>query len=279
MDILVTGANGQLGKEMKRELSLSHSVIALSKTELDITEREKVEKLMREIKPNLIIHCAAFTAVDLCEISQKKALEVNGLATSYLTDAADKIGARMFYISSDYVFDGKKKSPYVEEDDPNPQSIYGLSKWLGEQFVLRMEKGTVIRTSWLYGHDGRNFVKTMLQLAKQNREIKVVNDQIGSPTYVNDLVEIILELINKKNGIYHVNNSGSCSWYEFAHAIFKEAGYNPDVVFPISTDDYGAAAPRPSYSVLTSNYLQNENVKVPRHWQAALSEFIRKETT
>lgn len=262
-----------------KKLSLSHSVFGLNKEKLDITDSQKVQKCFTEIKPELIIHSAAFTSVDLCEALRTKALEINGLATDYLVKAADQVGARLFYISSDYVFDGKKQSPYLVEDKPNPQSIYGISKWFGEQFVLRMEKGTVIRTSWLYGHAGRNFVKTMLQLAKQNREIKVVNDQIGSPTYVNDLVDTILQLLDKRNGIYHVSNSGECSWYSFAQAILKEANYNTYLVSPTTTVKYGAPAPRPRYFILSKNALESENVQIPRHWQDALKEFIRKETT
>ncbi|MCS0674073.1 dTDP-4-dehydrorhamnose reductase, partial [Cytobacillus firmus] len=219
----------------------------------------------------------AFTAVDQCEIKCKEAFEVNGLGSGFVAQAANKVNARMFYISSDYVFDGRKQSPYTEEDEPNPQSTYGMSKWLGEKLVQKFTNGTIIRTSWLFGHDGKNFVKTMLDLAEKNKEIKVVNDQIGSPTYVNDLAETIIELLNKKSGIYHVTNSGSCSWYEFARTIFKEAGFSPGLVHPIMTEEYGALAPRPPYSILAHDALIRENVKVPRPWNEALQEFIRKE--
>ena len=197
-------------------------------------------------------------------MDRKKAFEVNGLGAGYVALAANKVGARMFYISSDYVFDGKKQSPYLEEDVPNPKSTYGMSKWMGEQLVLSINNGTVIRTSWLYGHDGKNFVKTMLELAKKNKEIKVVNDQVGSPTYVNDLVETLQHLFDKKDGIYHVSNSGSCSWYTFAKTIFEEAGYNPEFVYPTTTEEYGALAPRPHFSVLGHEALLRENVKILR---------------
>jgi dTDP-4-dehydrorhamnose reductase len=278
LNIIITGANGQLGKELSRQLKPSHSVISLSSKDLDITENKKVEKTISEMKPDLIIHSAAFTAVDKCELERKKAFEVNGLGTDYLIKAADKVGAKMVYISTDYVFDGQRDSPYPEEEKPNPQSIYGLSKWLGEQFVLQSKNGTIIRTSWLYGHDGKNFVKTMLDLAKKNKEVKVVDDQLGSPTYVHDLVETILHLMNKKTGIYHVTNSGECSWFSFAKTIFKEAGANPHLVKPITTEEYGALAPRPRYSVLGHHALMRENVKLTRHWKEALKEYIRKES-
>jgi dTDP-4-dehydrorhamnose reductase len=278
LDILITGADGQLGKELTRQISQSHSVISLGKKDLNITDKEKVNKIISQLKPELIIHAAAFTAVDNCEIERKKAFEVNGLGAGYVAIAANKVGARMFYISSDYVFDGIKQSPYTEEDEPNPLSVYGMSKWLGEKLVLNFH-GTVIRTSWLYGHDGKNFVKTMLALAQKNKEIKVVNDQIGSPTYVNDLTETIIRLFDKRIGIYHVSNSGSCSWYEFAKAIFKEAGFDSNLVLPISTEDYGALAARPRYSVMAHKALMRENVKPPRTWNEALKTFIRKEVS
>jgi dTDP-4-dehydrorhamnose reductase len=278
LDILITGADGQLGKELTRQISQSHSVISLGKKDLNITDKEKVNKIISQLKPELIIHAAAFTAVDNCEIERKKAFEVNGLGAGYVAIAANKVGARMFYISSDYVFDGIKQSPYTEEDEPNPLSVYGMSKWLGEKLVLNFH-GTVIRTSWLYGHDGKNFVKTMLALAQKNKEIKVVNDQIGSPTYVNDLTETIIRLFDKRIGLYHVSNSGSCSWYEFAKAIFKEAGFDSNLVLPISTEDYGALAARPRYSVMAHKALMRENVKPLRTWNEALKTFIRKEVS
>ncbi|WP_227551522.1 dTDP-4-dehydrorhamnose reductase [Metabacillus sediminilitoris] len=278
MDILITGAHGQLGKELGRKLSLFHSVVSLGKKELDITKQEEVAKIISHVNPQIIIHAAAFTAVDQCETDRKKAFEVNGLGAGYIAQAANKVNARMFYISSDYVFDGNKQTPYIEGDEPNPQSTYGMSKWLGEKFVLNLYNGTVIRTSWLYGHDGKNFVKTMLELAKKKKEIKVVNDQIGSPTYVNDLTESIIQLLDKKNGIYHVSNSGSCTWYEFARTIFEEAGFNPKLVLPTTTKEYGALATRPRYSVLENSALLRESIKPLRLWNEALKEFIRKET-
>lgn len=277
LDILITGANGQLGKQLEKQLCLSHSVIGLGKKDLDITNKNRVDDIISHYKPQLIIHAAAFTAVDQCEIEQKKAIEVNALGTHYIAQAANNTQARMFYISSDYVFDGKKNQPYCEDDEPNPQSIYGLSKWMGEQLIRLCHDTTIIRTSWLYGHGGNNFVKTMINLSKKGKEIKVVNDQVGSPTYVNDLTKVILQLMHKKNGIYHISNSGSCTWHEFARAIFEEAGVNPDLVLPITTKEYKALAPRPQFSVLSHQALIREEIVLPRPWKEALKEFVRKE--
>ncbi|MED3552025.1 dTDP-4-dehydrorhamnose reductase [Cytobacillus praedii] len=277
LNILITGAHGQLGKELVKQLCPSHSVIGLGKKELDVTNKNRVDHIISHYKPQIIIHAAAFTAVDQCEIEQKKAMEVNALGTQYIAQAANKIQARLFYISSDYVFDGKKNQPYTEEDEPNPHSIYGLSKWMGEQLSNICHRTTIIRTSWLYGHGGNNFVKTMLNLSKKGKEIKVVNDQLGSPTYVKDLTEMILQLMHKKDGIYHISNSGSCSWHEFARAIFEEAGVNPDLVLPIKTSEYKAPAPRPQFSVLSHQALLREEIALPRPWKEALKEFVRKE--
>lgn len=278
LNILITGAHGQLGKELVKQLCPSHSVIGLGKKDLDITNKNRVDHVISHFKPQLIIHAAAFTAVDQCEIEPKKAMEVNALGTQYIAQAANKIQARLFYISSDYVFDGKKNKPYTEKDEPNPQSSYGLSKWMGEQLTKLCHHTTIIRTSWLYGHGGSNFVTTMLNLSKKGKEIKVVNDQLGSPTYVNDLTEMILQLMHKRNGIYHISNSGSCTWHEFARAIFEEAGVNPDLILPITTEEYKALAPRPQFSVFSHQALLREEIALPRPWKEALKEFIRKET-
>lgn len=276
VDILITGAKGQLGKALERKLCDTHSVISLDKKELDVTNKEATEEIISFYKPQIIIHAAAFTAVDQCEIEFKKAFEVNSLGAGYVAQAANNVNACMYYISSDYVFDGNKKTPYGEEDTPNPQSIYGMSKWLGEKLVLKYTNGTVIRTSWLYGHDGKNFVKTMLELAGKNKEIKVVTDQVGSPTYVNDLTETIVQLFHKKNGIYHVSNSESCTWYTFARTILEEAGFNPNLILPTTSEEFGTPAPRPRHSVLGQYALSREKIKTLRPWNEALKEFIQE---
>ncbi|MBN8201192.1 dTDP-4-dehydrorhamnose reductase [Bacillus sp. NTK034] len=277
MDILITGGEGQLGRELQKSLSSKHHSYSLGKGDLDITNKEKADLIINQLKPDIIIHAAAYTAVDKCESERKKAFEVNSLGAGYIASAGKKVNARIIYISTDYVFDGKKQSPYTEDDIPNPLSVYGMSKWLGERIVLTNSDATVIRTSWLYGHEGKNFVKTMLELGKENREIKVVNDQIGSPTYVNDLAAVIEQLIDKENSIYHFSNTGSCTWFTFAKRIFEEAGYDPARVQPITSAEYGVPAPRPAYSVMEHKAINNQGIKTPRHWEYALKDFIRKE--
>lgn len=279
MRILITGGKGQLGRELERKLSRSHDVWSLGKEELDITRKDEVDSVLTAIRPEMIIHCAAYTAVDECEKNRKKAFEVNGLGTCFLVQAASRLDARIIYISTDYVFDGAKGSPYTEDDEPNPLSIYGLSKWMGEKFVLNYMKGTVVRTSWLYGHSGKNFVKTMLRLAESKKEIKVVHDQIGSPTYAKDLVQVIVQLFGKKDGIYHVSNKGQCTWYEFAKEILRLAQLDPAIISPITTEEYNAPAPRPKYSVLGHEGLKREEILPLRPWDEALEEFFRKEKT
>lgn len=280
MIILITGAGGQLGKDLNRKLSQNHSVYNFKKNELDITNKALVEQTIKQITPDIIIHSAAYTSVDDSEINRNLAFEINSIGTGNVVNSARKLGARFIYISSDYVFDGKKTTPYSEEDNTNPQSIYGWSKLLGEILTLQYDNSTVIRTSWLYGHDGRNFVKTMLELGKKNREIRVVHDQIGSPTYTNDLADFILELTKSdKRGIFHFSNTGACTWYEFAKAIFIEAGYDADLVLPTTSEAYNALAPRPPYSVMGHSRLIKEKYSVPRQWQEALKEFIQKENS
>lgn len=277
MNILVTGASGQLGKELCRQLSQTNTVTGLIRNQMDITKKDEVFNHIQQLKPELIIHSAAYTAVDQCEADRKKAFDVNWRGTSYVTEAAESVNAKIIYISTDYVFDGKKKAPYAEEDPPYPLSIYGLSKLYGEKCVLKYKKGTVIRTSWLFGHEGKNFVKTILHQAKQNKHCKVVNDQIGSPTYVKDLIEIMIELFQKKNGMYHVTNSDSCSWSEFAKAVLKEGGASTGMVTSVSSEHYGARARRPAYSVLGHDALQREKLGPMRTWQEALKDYFQRE--
>ncbi|HWO75385.1 MAG TPA: dTDP-4-dehydrorhamnose reductase [Bacillus sp. (in: firmicutes)] len=278
MRILVTGAYGQLGREVISQFSKEYQIIGYGKKELDITNEENVGTVIKKISPNVIIHTAAYTAVDTCETNIKQAYEVNTIGAANVAKAAQKIGARMFYISTDYVFDGKKEVPYLENDETNPLSIYGLSKLAGEKSVLKiLPVCTIIRTSWLYGHGGKNFVNTMLQFAKQNKKVKVVDDQVGSPTYTVDLVRVLLALMNKPDGIYHVSNTGSCSWFQFAKRIYQEAGADPELVIPCTTEEYGSLAKRPKYSVLDQKELVNVHIEPPRKWDDALREFLRKE--
>ncbi|WP_411335071.1 dTDP-4-dehydrorhamnose reductase [Metabacillus indicus] len=277
--MLITGAGGQLGKELSRQLLQNHQVTALTKSDLDVANKEEVLKVICQKKPEMIIHTAAFTDVEQCESNRRKAFEVNWRGTAAVARAAETVQARLIYISTDYVFDGKKKAPYTEDDPPYPLSIYGLSKLYGEKCVLDYKRGTVIRTSWLFGHEGKNFLKAILRQVNENKILRVVEDQIGSPTYVKDLAEIILKLDKKTTGIYHVSNTGACSWYEFAKAIVREAEVNPGKVIPVSTDFYGTIAKRPAYSVMAHHALKREGFDPLRSWQDALKEFFNKENS
>ena len=280
MKMLITGANGQLGQELMKQLK-SHSqyiVKGYTKKQLDVTNTEKVEKVFYDFLPDIVIHAAAFTAVDLCEKKEYEAYNVNSKGAFNVALAAKDVNAEIVYISTDYVFDGKKQTPYLETDPAYPLNIYGKSKLLGEKVIEMIQpKSYIIRTSWLYGPDGNNFVNTMLRFAKQRKEVKVVNDQIGSPTYTKDLAEKITELLGKPYGIYHISNSKTCSWYQFAQAIFQEAGYNSKLITPVTTKEYGAIVQRPAYSVLAHTKLKEEGVLAPRSWEQALKEYIKGE--
>ncbi|SNX74835.1 dTDP-4-dehydrorhamnose reductase [Bacillus oleivorans] len=276
---MVTGANGQLGREVISQFCKNYDVIGFGKEELNITNEDEVRIVINKVNPNVIIHTAAYTSVDGCETNIRLAYEVNTIGAANVAQAAGDHAARMFYISTDYVFNGEKELPYLEYDMTDPLSIYGISKLAGENVVRRLlPNSTIIRTSWLYGHGGKNFVNTMLQFAKDNKKVTVVDDQIGSPTYTADLVKVLLELIDKPGGIYHVSNTGSCSWFQFAKTIYKEAGSDPELVSPCTTAEYGSQAKRPKYSVLAQSELERVNIVPPRKWEEALKAYLGKES-
>lgn len=279
MKVMITGAGGQLGKDLITIFEKDYAIEAFDKENLDITDEKNVFNVISNLKPDLIINAAAYTAVDDCEINRKLAYEVNSFGAYYVAKAAKANGASMVQISTDYIFNGKKDTPYEVDDSPDPISIYGQSKMLGEQLVrFAMENSYIVRTSWLYGHHGKNFVKTMLHLGKMEKSINVVDDQIGSPTFTYDLATAIKELIGKPYGIYHITNQGSCSWFNFAKAIFQLANYDPSLVQPLSSEQYKALAQRPAFSVLSSKSIESVGVTV-RHWEEALQEFIEKEVS
>jgi dTDP-4-dehydrorhamnose reductase len=277
MKIIITGAGGQLGKELVKALSTQqYQVFPYTKEQLDITNREQIQRLFAEIEPNVVINCAAFTSVDVCEVEVEKAYVVNGIGPYYLGMEANKYKAKLIHISTDYVFSGDQSLPYKEDDVTNPHTIYGKSKLLGEELLQRnCCNFLIIRTSWLYGHEGKNFVNTMVELSKKMSSLKVVCDQVGSPTYTKDVAIAILSLMSDKTGIYHVTNSGSCSWYEFAEEIMKQI--NPSVeVIPIGSEEYVYKTPRPSYSVLSTNRLNQSGINL-RNWESALIDYLKKE--
>lgn len=255
LKILITGANGQLGRCLQDVAERYPDYMFHFKTskELDITSKENINKLFAHEKFDYCINCAAYTAVDKAETDQENAFLVNAEAVKYLSEACKAQNAVLIHISTDFVFDGSKTTPYTEEDTPNPINVYGASKLKGEQYVKELlEKYFIIRTSWVYSEYGNNFVKTMLRLGTERDELNVVNDQIGSPTYAGDLAEAIMKIINLEAtnyGIYHYSSEGAISWYDFAKEIFETKGMTIKVN-PIPSKAYTTPAKRPAFSVM-----------------------------
>jgi dTDP-4-dehydrorhamnose reductase len=274
MRILITGANGQLGWELQRVLA-KHDLILANRPDFELTDPHLASKIA-PLQPEVCVHAAAYTDVDGCERDPQHAVNVNADGAARVAEAAAQVGAYVIYVSTDYVFDGKKTEPYTETDSPNPINAYGRSKLLGEQTVLSRCPGSLIlRTSWLYGVHGRNFVKTILDLAKTRGEIRVVSDQRGSPTWAQELAAIIGQLVQQpRQGILHAAGTGSCSWYEFAAAILEEAKIVCRIV-PISTEESGRLAKRPPYSALSSARLGSDGLGLSL-WHDALQLFMKE---
>jgi dTDP-4-dehydrorhamnose reductase len=276
MKVVVTGAKGMLGNALLRVFS-DTKVIGLSHDQLDVTVLDDAVNKIKTIKPDFVIHAAAFTNVDLCESEPEEAYRVNGIGTRNVAIACEEIKCPVIYISSDYVFDGTKGKPYYEWDQTNPINQYGLSKHMGETFVSSLtNRFYILRTSWLYGENGRHFVDTIITLLSEREVIDVVNDQIGSPTYTMDLAQKIREIAGKGYGIYHVTNSGSCSWFDFARAIASRTNRERKIL-PASSDTFKRPARRPAYSVLDSTMLRLEGMSEMRHWEEALHEYLDQE--
>ena len=274
--VLVLGARGMVGHELLKACRGQYEVFDLGKQDLDITHQEATRRTIETISPHVVINAAAYTDVDGCEKNMQKAFAINGEGTRNVVKGCKYSGAKLVYISTDYIFDGKKRSPYVENDLPNPPNIYGESKLLGESYVERLlDDYLIIRSQWLYGKHGRNFVETILSLAAKNRRIEVVNDQIGCPTYAVDLSMAILALLSKDaRGIFHVSNSGSCSWYEFALEIVRLAGMDRVKIVPISSGALNRPAKRPLYSVFDCQNLHKQAGVQMRSWQEALHDYF-----
>jgi dTDP-4-dehydrorhamnose reductase len=244
--------------------------------EMDIQKEDESITKVEKLRPEIVIHIAAYTDVDGCERDQEKAFAVNAEGTKHVVLAASKCRAKIVYLSTDYVFDGEKGEPYLESDLPHPLNVYGHSKLKGERYVQEeMKDFLVIRTQWLYGPFGRNFVDSILQQAKVKRALSIVNDQLGSPTYTLDLARAVSELIRvEARGIFHVTNSDSCTWYAFAETILKLAGVDRVKVLPISSKELGRPATRPSYSVLSGQKLKKETGMTMRSWTEALEDYL-----
>jgi dTDP-4-dehydrorhamnose reductase len=280
MNILITGSNGQLGNGM-RVLAKEHGCHTYFFTdieELDICNEHAVRTYVTDNLIDVIVNCAAYTAVDRAEENKGLSARLNNKAAGYLARAAQSREAAMIQISTDYVFDGTKHTPYIEEDAPCPTSVYGATKLAGEENVLKnCEKAVVIRTAWLYSTYGNNFVKTMIRLGRECNTLGVVFDQIGTPTYAHDLARVIYTIINKGivRGIYHFSNEGVCSWYDFAISIHRLVGITSCKVKPLHTADYLAKAARPHYSVLDKTKIKETyEVEIP-YWEESLKKMIR----
>ncbi len=278
MKIMITGARGQLGLELQAQLEKSnHLVIATDYEELDITDLRQVkDKLLLE-KPEVVINCAAHTAVDKCEEDIENAYKINAIGPKNLAIVCDKVGAKLVQVSTDYVFDGENPLPRREDDITCPQSVYGASKLLGEEYTRTFcKKHFILRTAWLYG-EGHNFVRTMLKLAQTNKEINVVADQFGSPTSTKDLAKVIIELIQTEYyGTFHATCEGECSWYDFAEKIFCLTDMDVKLN-KVTSEAYIRAAKRPKYSVLDNFMLKLYNMNYFRNWEDALRDYLEKQ--
>jgi len=271
--IALTGSNGMLGHDIKKVLS-DVELVALTRKDLDITSLDQSVSRIKEISPDYLIHSAAYTDVDGCEQDPEKAYLLNGLGTRNITMACEEIKCPIIYISSDYVFDGTKKDPYNEWDETNPISKYGFSKLLGERYVTSLtNRYYIVRTSWLYGKNGKNFVETICRLLSEKDEIEIVDDQIGSPTYTYDLAVKLKELLGKGYGVYHITNSSHCSWFEFAQEIARLSSSSTKIV-PTTTEKFNRPARRPAYSVLNNTMLRLEGIEELRHWKDALNDYL-----
>jgi len=290
--LALIGANGMLAQAVKRHMPANCEILPYDLPEFDITQRETVLQHLLAVKPDVIINCAAFTNVDGAESSEDTAFLVNAKGPAYLAEAALKIGATLVHISTDYVFDGTKSTPYVEMDVVNPQSAYGRSKLAGEDAVRQsgLDRYFIIRTSWLYGRGGKNFVETILRLASEKEELRIVADQVGSPTLTDDLAFAIYRLLGFNSfhercstpfGLYHFSNNGKCSWFGFAQEIVRQgrdlgAAILTKEILPIATEEYPLPAKRPGYSVFSKQkYCQKTGAAIP-HWSESLSHYLRE---
>lgn len=276
MKILVTGVCGQLGHDVTEELlKKGITVIACDREEFDITDKESTESFILEHKPDGVIHCAAYTAVDKAEDEEELCRKINAEGSRFIAEACEKIGAKMIYVSTDYVFGGDGEEPYEPESEKNPQNVYGKTKLEGEKNALEnCSKTFVVRTSWVYGINGANFVKTMRRLAETRDELNVVADQIGSPTYTRDLAKLLVNMIqSEKYGTYHATNEGFMSWAEFAENIMKKSGFSTKINH-ISTSEYPVKAKRPLNSRLSKKCLTDNGFSLLPTQDDALTRYI-----
>jgi len=279
MRVLIAGCRGMLGADLMEVFRPGHEILGLDRPEIDITDLEQCLSIAEGFRPEVILNAAAFTRVDECETRQREAFLVNGEGAGNLCRAAAAVGSRMVHYSTDYVFDGIKREAYLEEDLPNPQSVYGKSKLLGEDLVRRhCPDHLILRTSWLFGRHGANFIRTIVSAAQKGAPLRVVDDQRGSPTYSKDLASQTLRMVDARcRRTYHVTNSGSCTWFELASQALEFAAIHTVALAPVSTLEFPRPAPRPANSILANARLQREGFRLMRPWQDAVREYVREE--
>lgn len=281
MNILITGCNGQLGNEIQllQAQYAQHTWFNTDVNELDITDKAAIERFVETNEIDGIVNCAAYTAVDKAESDPQLARKLNAEAPAFLAEVVGKRGGWMVQVSTDYVFNGTKHTPYVETDEPCPNSVYGQTKLEGEQAVSKLcPNAMIIRTAWLYSEFGNNFVKTMIRLGREREQLGVIFDQVGTPTYAHDLATAIMTAIDKgiKPGVYHFSNEGVTSWYDFTKSIHRLSGINTCQVSPLHTAEYPTPASRPAYSVLDKTKIKAAyGIEIP-HWEESLAKCIAK---
>lgn len=280
--IALIGSKGMLAGMVARMVPMEYQIVAFDIPEFDVTDRNRVIHQLSAVKPDIILNCAAMTDVDGCEGRPEEAMRVNGEGPGFLAEAARRIGAVLVHISTDFVFDGAKSSPYLEEDETRPLSVYGASKRLGEKRIIEsgLEEVFIVRTSWLYGPGGKNFVETICRLAAEREELRIVDDQRGAPTYTRDLARAVFALLETRSfGLYHFSNAGECSWHEFAIAIVSELRKSGEAVavkriLPIPTEAYPLPAERPKYSVLSKEKIMAVTGIAAPDWRSSLSDYF-----
>ena len=278
MKILVTGVKGQLGYDVVKALeSRGYQPVGVDREEMDLMNNNMIQNFIMNLKPEAIIHCAAYTAVDQAEEEVEICYQINAEAVKVIAECAKTLDIPMIYISTDYVFDGTKASEYVETDIPNPINVYGASKLKGEQYVQQLlEKFYIVRISWVFGINGNNFIKTMQRLGNEQDQLNIIHDQVGSPTYTAHLAPLLVDMIETDQyGIYHATNEGYCSWYEFAAEIFKQSQLDV-TLHPITTDQYKTKAKRPLNSKMSKQKLSDYGFHRLPTWQEALKNYINQ---
>ena len=275
-NILVTGSTGQLGSDVVKELlKRGYSTLSPNRSEFNLCSEDSIRNYILNSNCEAIVHCAAYTQVDKAEDEKDLCIKINATATKHIAKCAKILDIPMIYISTDYVFDGTKDGKYTENDETNPINIYGESKLAGEKYVQEiLDKYYIVRTSWVFNINGKNFIETMLRLSKANNQLSIVNDQIGSPTYTKDLSRLLVDMLEtSKYGLYHATNEGYCSWYEFANTIFKLANINIDIK-AINSNEYASRAKRPMNSKLSKDKLIEYGFKPLPNWEDALKDYL-----